>query len=82
MRLELSDVLSWLPEAGILLIISFLVFVSSGWVSSVMVASKFKWLWLFALFPLTNPSNGYTKPTQTNWTNSHQRSLMAYQVTQ
>lgn len=55
MRGGYQDFFSWLPEGGFLLILSVFLLLLSGWMSSVVVASRFRWLWLFALLPPTNP---------------------------
>ena len=47
--------IAWLPEGAVWIITLSLVLLLAGWVSSIVISLKSKWLTLFAVFPLTNP---------------------------
>ncbi|MBT5926568.1 MAG: hypothetical protein HOH33_08125 [Verrucomicrobia bacterium] len=55
MQNSFSQMIAWLPEGAVWIIPLSLTFLLAGWISSVVIAVKSKWLALFAVFPLTNP---------------------------
>ena len=55
MQNSFSQIITWLPEGAVWIIPLSLTFLLAGWISSVVIAVKSKWLALFAIFPLTNP---------------------------
>ena len=55
MQNSIFQFIAWLPEGAVWVIPLTLVFLLSGWISSIVIAVKSKWLALFAVFPITNP---------------------------
>jgi hypothetical protein len=53
--MSFSDFIPLLPEGAVWIIPLSLILLLAGWISSIAIAVKSKWLVLFALFPLTNP---------------------------
>ncbi len=55
MQQSFSQFIAWLPEGTVWIIPLTLFLLLAGWISSITLAVKNKWLTLFAVFPLTNP---------------------------
>lgn len=55
MQESLLQFLPLLPEGATWIIPLTLILLIGGWISSISIAVKSKWLALFAIFPLTNP---------------------------
>lgn len=55
MQTSFTQLIPLLPEGAIWIIPLSLILLIAGWMSSIAIAVKSKWLALFAIFPLTNP---------------------------
>src|SRR6056300_1379375 len=55
MQQSFTQFIQWLPEGATWIIPLTLILLLAGWISSIAIAVKSKWLALFAVFPLTNP---------------------------